>query len=111
MILFTPASVRRWASALTIPATSVANLTLRGRGDRSASPAVVTPMMPICWPPLSTTTESAIRPLSRSACSTGSPLKSVLAVRNGTPLRSPAMNCARRVGPKSYSWLPIVIAS
>ena len=68
-------------------------------------------MIPISSPPFSTTVEEAIRPLSRSASSSGSRLKSVLADRNGTPLRSNATNCASRAGPKSYSWLPIVTAS
>jgi hypothetical protein len=69
-----------------------------------------TPMMPIFWPPFSTTTELAIRPLSRSACSDGSPEKSVLAVRNCVVF-APVTNWASRSGPKSYSWLPIVVAS
>jgi len=68
------------------------------------------PMMPVRWPPLVTTTEFAIRPELRSACNDGSASKCVLAVRNWV-LSAPVMNCARRSGPKSYSWLPIVVAS
>ena len=97
MILLTPASVRRWRLGVDDAGDVALNLTLRGAEIVGVSGGE-TPMMPIRWPPFLTTTESAIRPSSRSACSTGSPVKSVLADRNGTPLPSPAMNCARRVG-------------
>ena len=86
------------------------NLTLRGAEIEGVSGGE-TPMMPIRSPPFVTIVESAIRPLLRSACRNGSLEKSVFADRNGTPLPSNAMNCARRAGPKSYSWLPIVTAS
>ena len=62
-------------------------MTLRGEEIVGVSGGE-TPMMPICSPPFSTTVESAIRPLLRSACNSGSPVKLVFADRNGTPLPS-----------------------
>ena len=111
MILLTPASIRSSASALTAATvwSKVSNVTRRGEEIVGVSGGEM-PMMPISSPLLETMTEFAIRPESRSACSDGSASKWVLAVRNCV-LSAPVMNWASRSGPKSYSWLPIVVAS
>ena len=110
MILFTPASVRRCASALTMPATSASNLTLRGDEIVGVSGGE-TPMMPIRWLPLRDDDRVGDPPLVAQLLQHGLAGEVRVGRQERQPLPSPAMNFARRVGPKSYSWLPIVTAS
>lgn len=111
MITRTPRRFSRFTCLRTAAATISETSTLRGEETWSSS-GVVAPITPtLTLPPrFLRIVLRAIRPLSTSSTSSGSPLKSVFALRKGT-VRKPRRNWARTSGPKSYSWLPIVAAS
>ncbi len=105
----TPAAARASIWVCTAPTVSGLTTTLRGE-EMSASSGGVRPISPTCTPPVSTTTEGAMRWASTRACRAGSAEKSRFALMNGTSAKE-EMNSAVMSGPKSNSWLASEIAS
>ena len=111
MILLTLRRVSASTWRCTMPATSASTRTLRGL-EIAGSSGVVAPTMPIRSPRSLSTVLDTMSPALASAASLGSPERSRLADTNGGA-SSPklSMKSASTSGPKSNSWLPMVVAS